>query len=53
MINKNKYVIGKDGNWFYVREHHDGKTVSGGRLIAFFTDEKEAKEYVEFLNNKN
>lgn len=48
-----KYVIKKEGFYHAVCEQHEGTNVSGGRVIAFFPLEKEAKEYVEFLTNNN
>jgi len=47
-----EYKIIKEGLYHAVCEHHEGKTLSGGRVIAFFPFEEEAKEYVEFLKNK-
>ena len=51
-----KYVKQKTGHAPYemtsVFEQHEGKTISGGRLVAYFSFEKDATEYIDFKTRK-
>ncbi len=46
------YVKEKYGLYWVIREHHEGETLSGGGVVAFFPFESDADEYLKFKCKK-